>query len=102
MLSAVLIGILAVAGDTLSLAPAVVSSVKEAIGLERIAAPVSRIRLEDRGLQEEHSLSQKVPGLHIPDYGASLTSTIYIRSSSRRTESGPSSWTTPTAISRRA
>ena len=74
-------------GDTLSLAPAVVTSVKETLPLEKLAAPSSHFRVDaSSGIGNQHSLSQMVPGLQIPEYGASLTSTIYIRGLGSRME----------------
>ena len=77
------------AGDTLSLTPAVVSCMKDDIHQERLAAPGSHFLIshQDPGsIQNQHSMSQVVPGVHIPDYGASLTSTIYIRGLGYRME----------------
>lgn len=90
MLALLLSGILFLKGvpsDTL--APAVVSTVKGRIQTDRLAAPSSRFELkeaEGNRLQNPHSLSARVPGLQIPEYGASLTSTIYIRGLGSRME----------------
>ncbi len=90
MLAILLSGILFFKGapsDTL--APAVVSSVKGRIQADRLATPSSRFVLkvaEGNRLQNPHSLSARVPGLQIPEYGASLTSTIYIRGLGSRME----------------
>lgn len=67
--------------DTL-LTPATITALKESVPVEKIASPVSvldRNVLERGGTFRPHKLSGKVPGLHIPEYGASLTSTIYLR-----------------------
>ena len=75
--------------DTLSLAPARVFSVKGRTSLEKLAAPSSRFTLgasTGSRLQNPHSLSALIPGLQIPEYGASLTSTIYIRGLGSRME----------------
>ena len=67
--------------DTL-LPPATVTALKESVPVEKIASPVSILdgkALEQCGTYRPHMLSGKVPGLHIPEYGASLTSTIYLR-----------------------
>ena len=92
MLSVLLSGMIVLsagAGDTLSLTPAVVSCMKDDIQQERLAAPESPFLIshQDAGsIQNQHSMSQVVPGVHIPDYGASLTSTIYIRGLGSRME----------------
>ena len=36
-------------------------------------------RIEERGIASPQNLSAVVPGLNIPDYGTSMTSTIYVR-----------------------
>ena len=74
--------------DTL-LQAASVTAVKEGIPLEYVASPVSSFReerLSRTGTFRPNSLSALVPGLHIPEYGASLTSTIYLRGLGSRME----------------
>ena len=76
------------AGDTL-LPAAKVTALKESIPLERIASPVTTLRdsaLSRTGIYRPNALSAQVPGLHIPEYGASLTSTIYLRGMGSRME----------------
>ena len=66
-----------------------VVALKESIPLSQVASPVSSIRPElmrAAGTYRPNSLSGMVPGLHIPDYGASLTSTIYLRGLGSRME----------------
>lgn len=66
-----------------------VVALKESIPLSQVASPVSSIRTElmrATGTYRPNSLSGMVPGLHIPDYGASLTSTIYLRGLGSRME----------------
>lgn len=68
--------------DTLKLSPSRVSALKERTYLESLASPVSIIKadeLHQTGTYRPQELSSRIPGLHIPDYGASLTSTIYLR-----------------------
>ena len=36
-------------------------------------------KIEERGIASPKNLSAVVPGLNIPDYGTSMTSTIYVR-----------------------
>lgn len=66
-----------------------VVALKESVPLSQVASPVSSIRPElmrATGTYRPNSLSGMVPGLHIPDYGASLTSTIYLRGLGSRME----------------
>lgn len=66
-----------------------VVALKESIPLSQVASPISSIRPERMratGTYRPNSLSGMVPGLHIPDYGASLTSTIYLRGLGSRME----------------
>lgn len=91
MLSAVIISLLSALSpvqDTL-LPPATVISLKESVVVEKIASPVSVIRgeaLRRDGTDRPKRLSGIIPGLHIPEYGASLTSTIYLRGLGSRME----------------
>jgi len=74
--------------DTL-LAPAYATAFKERVPLERLASPVSVLLpsdLKTEGILGQGRLSALVPGLLIPDYGASLTSTIYLRGIGSRME----------------
>lgn len=91
MLAAIFIGaLLAVkdANDT-TLTPSRISVLKEAVDIRKIPSPVSQIRSESlkrEGIFRPNQLSSRVPGLFIPDYGASLTSTIYLRGLGSRME----------------
>ena len=63
--------------DTLTLPAAVATAFKE-----ENAASVTRIsarQLRDYGVDRPKDVGALVPGIHLPDYGASLTSTIYVR-----------------------
>lgn len=74
--------------DTL-LQAATVTALKESVAPDKIASPVSVLRadrLERSGTYRPNMLSGQVPGLHIPEYGASLTSTIYLRGLGSRME----------------
>lgn len=76
------------ASDTL-LAPAYATAFKERIPLEKVASPVSVIlpaEIKTEGIVRQGRLSAMVPSLLIPDYGASLTSTIYLRGIGSRME----------------
>ena len=72
-----------------TLAPSTVTAVKGSVVADKMASPLSRLDAEDlhrRGIYRPNMLSEMVPGLVIPDYGASLTSTIYIRGVGSRME----------------
>lgn len=59
-----------------------ITALKESVTLTQMASSVSAIgkqMLRNSGTYRPNSLSAMVPGLYIPDYGASLTSTIYLR-----------------------
>ena len=67
--------------DTLSESIAV-SSVKQLLPLEKLASPVTTVYLtemEYKGLNNPNDLSVFVPNLFMPDYGSSMTSSIYMR-----------------------
>ena len=70
--------------------PAVsITVAKEQVPVERMASAVSAISSESilrSSTYRPNSLSSLIPGLHIPDYGASLTSTIYLRGLGSRME----------------
>ena len=77
--------------DTLALQlPAVtVAAPKEQVPLDRVASAVSALSFETlhkNSTYRPNALSSIIPGLHIPDYGASLTSTIYLRGLGSRME----------------
>ncbi|MBR1869604.1 MAG: TonB-dependent receptor [Bacteroidales bacterium] len=65
-------------GDTV-LPPATVLSFRDAIPAVKAASPLSSIMVAESGVRDQAGLSSRIPGLHIPQYGASLTSTIYMR-----------------------
>ena len=74
--------------DTLD-AVLVETSVKQIVPVERMASPVSVVNmkdLEDRGIDSPKKLSAVVPNLYIPDYGSSMTSSIYLRGFGSRME----------------
>ena len=67
--------------DTLSEA-VLVSSFKQVLALERLASPVTEIsaaQMEERGVDDMKKLSAIVPNFQMPDYGSSMTSSIYLR-----------------------
>ena len=66
-----------------------IAALKEQVPLDRVASTVSSIScesLQKSGIYHPNSLSSVVPGLMIPEYGASLTSTIYMRGLGSRME----------------
>ena len=74
--------------DTLSTS-VVTASVKRQLETEELATPVTSLTLkqiEASGIEAPKGLSGKIPGLFIPDYGSSMTSTIYIRGIGSRME----------------
>ena len=74
--------------DTLSHA-IVQSSAKQSLPVERLASPVSVVyldELEERYIDSPKKLSAVIPNLHIPDYGSSMTSSIYLRGFGSRME----------------
>ena len=91
MISEILISLLSITSpvrDTL-LKPATITALKESVSLERIPSPFTVIleeSLQKSGTYRPNMLSGRVPGLHIPEYGASLTSTIYLRGLGSRME----------------
>ena len=66
--------------DTIS-GSVVTSSVKRASFVSDIPGVSTFLmrRIEERGIASLKNLSAVVPGLNIPDYGTSMTSTIYVR-----------------------
>ncbi|MBO7488540.1 MAG: TonB-dependent receptor [Bacteroidales bacterium] len=74
--------------DTL-LSSAHITAFKERVSLEKVPSPVSVFlpaELKTEGVTTQGRLTAMVPGLLIPDYGASLTSTIYLRGIGSRME----------------
>ena len=66
-----------------------VTALKEALPLSRTAVSATTLRqevLNQTGTYRPQALSAQMPGLYIPDYGASLTSTIYLRGLGSRME----------------
>ena len=79
--------LLSPASDTLATSYA--TAFKERVPLERLATPVSVLlpaEIKSGGVIGQSRLSAQVPGLLIPEYGASLTSTIYLRGIGSRME----------------
>lgn len=66
--------------DTLS-GSVVTSSLKRENSISGVSPVTSLVmkRIEERGISSPKELSSVIPGLNIPDYGTSMTSTIYVR-----------------------
>ena len=80
MISVFLTGLLAVVLSVQDTLPAAtVRAFKENLPVAELPAPVSRLRIDEAQIHGQTELSARIPGLHIPRYGASLTSTIYLR-----------------------
>lgn len=92
MLAAIFISLCAITASEMPdtvLRPASVTALKEILSPEQIAAPISVIQKESLWrtcTYRPNMLSGIVPGLHFPAYGASLTSTIYLRGLGSRME----------------
>ncbi len=74
--------------DTLSGA-VISSSLKQTLTKNEIAVPVTSLtmkEIETAGLASPKNLAGIVPGLAMPDYGSSMTSTIYVRGIGSRME----------------
>ncbi|MBR1574988.1 MAG: TonB-dependent receptor [Bacteroidales bacterium] len=72
-----------------SIPASAVIAAKQDAAPERLAVPVSAFgtrTLDAAGIKNPKGLSDLIPGLHMPDYGASLTSTIYLRGFGSRME----------------
>lgn len=77
-----LISFLLAPADTVVLKPAVTVAVKQERKLDDLPSPstfIGRKEMAEYGVINPKSAVMPVPLLHLPDYGASLTSTIYMR-----------------------
>ena len=67
--------------DTLS-GVVLVSDYKQVLPVGQVASPVTGLnmaQMDTRGIDDIKKLSSLVPNLHIPDYGSSMTSSVYLR-----------------------
>ena len=88
LLASAAVGTAALLTDTLA-ESVVTSSVKLQLSQKDRAVPVTTLTLkqiEAEAISAPKSLSGRVPGLMIPEYGSSMTSTIYIRGIGSRME----------------
>ena len=88
MLLEILISAVLSSPDTV-LTPAVAVAAKQVVRLEELPSPVTlvdQVEMRRYGIDSPKSVAMLVPGLLLPDYGASLTSTIYMRGLGSRME----------------
>lgn len=67
--------------DTITV-PAVITADKQSVPIGKVATPVSTLPgayLEKEGIRGPKALTARIPNLYLPDYGASLTASIYHR-----------------------
>lgn len=69
-----------------TLAASYVSAAKEEMPAGASVTAVSALQLKQYGVKNPKDLQALVPGVHLPDYGASLTSSIYVRGFGSRME----------------
>lgn len=69
-----------------TLAPAIAVANKEDRAVTGMVSGLSSKDLQRQGINNPKELAAIIPGLYIPDYGASLTSTIYVRGMGSRME----------------
>lgn len=69
-----------------TLAPAIAVAGKSDINVTGMVSSIPAANLRQYGVNNPKGIAGIVPGLHLPDYGASLTSTIYVRGFGSRME----------------
>ncbi len=69
-----------------TLAPSYATASKEEMPVGAAVTAVSARQLQQYGVNNPKALPGLVPGIHLPDYGASLTSSIYVRGFGSRME----------------
>ena len=69
-----------------TLAPSYATAAKEEMPVGAAVTAVSALQLKQYGVNNPKDLQALVPGVHLPDYGASLTSSIYVRGFGSRME----------------
>ena len=84
LLTAIISFLISAPVDTL--AAAYVSAAKEEMPAGASVTAVSALQLKQYGVTNPKDLQALVPGVHLPDYGASLTSSIYVRGFGSRME----------------
>lgn len=72
--------------DTLTLNPSVATAAKDVASAGAVVSKLSSRELTRYGVNNPKDLSSLLPGIHLPTYGASLTSTIYVRGLGSRME----------------
>lgn len=69
-----------------TLAPAYATAAKEEMPAGAPVTTVSSTQLQQYGVYNPKALPALVPGIHLPDYGSSMTSSIYVRGFGSRME----------------
>ncbi len=69
-----------------TLAPSYATAAKEEMPVGAAVTALSARQLQQYGVNNPKALPGLVPGIHLPDYGASLTSSIYVRGFGSRME----------------
>ena len=69
-----------------TLAPSYATAAKEEMPVGAAVTALSARQLQQYGVNNPKALPGLVPGMHLPDYGASLTSSIYVRGFGSRME----------------
>ena len=88
LILATIISACGMVGDTI-ISPARIISAKQPGISSDLPFAVTELRLkelESRSIGDNRALADMVPGLYIPDYGSSMTSTIYMRGLGSRME----------------
>lgn len=86
LLSALISLLLASPIDTV-LTPSYATAAKEELPAGAPVTTVSSTQLQQYGVYNPKALPALVPGIHLPDYGSSMTSSIYVRGFGSRMES---------------
>ena len=85
LLSALISLLLASPIDTV-LSPSYATAAKEELPAGAPVTTVSSTQLQQYGVYNPKALPALVPGIHLPDYGSSMTSSIYVRGFGSRME----------------
>jgi len=85
LLSALISLLLASPIDTV-LTPSYATAAKEELPAGAPVTTVSSMQLQQYGVYNPKALPALVPGIHLPDYGSSMTSSIYVRGFGSRME----------------
>lgn len=86
MLVVLLVSLLINAPIDTVLTPSYATAAKEEMPAGAPVTALSARQLQQYGVQNPKALPALIPGIHLPDYGASLTSSIYVRGFGSRME----------------